>query len=158
MRPLDWRSACVWLRPRGRCSALVYEASRQTLTLSLWELWGQIVYFWAIQGLCSSDVNISNVHPKDLSFVIAESFPTFIHCIMPNPEDPDRFQQNWHQQIQHWCIQMNWSPDQVKDLPYKTNELIPTRLPTPTRFTSQMNWFQLGQFPNQLNKFTIQLR
>ena len=105
---------------------------------------------------CSSDLNISNVHPKDLSFVIAESFPTFIHCIMPNPEDPDRFQQNWHQQIQHWCIQMNWSPDQVKDLPYKTNELIPTRLPTPTRTSSPMTWFQVSQFPNQVNKFILQ--
>ena len=47
--------------------------------------------------------------------------------------------------------------DRVNKLPYKTSELILSRLPTPTRTSSQMNWFQLDQFPNQVNKFTLHM-
>ena len=175
------------------------------------------------RGHCSSDLNISNVHPKDFSFRIDEIALIFISCITPscspwgrwgsdtterlhfhfslsctgegngdplqcscleNPRDggawwaavygvtQSRTQLKWlssntkHRRcrqiptkwdrFQHQCIQMNQFPDRV-NLPYKTNELIPMRLPPPTTASFQMNVFQLDQFPNQVNKFTLQM-
>ena len=71
-----------------------YEASRQTLNWSVSIRPGCLIL--SHSGLCSPDLNISNVHPIDLTFGIDESFPTFISCIMLNTEDTDRFQQNRH--------------------------------------------------------------
>ena len=41
----------------------------------------------SFRGRCSSDLNTSNVHAKDLSFRIDEISPTFISCIIPNTID-----------------------------------------------------------------------
>ena len=107
---------------------------------------------------CSSDLNKSNIHPKDLPFWIGEIFPMFISFITPKHkrrrQSPMKTAQT--DSLPHQCIQTNWLSHQVNKLPYKTNELIPTRLPTPTRASSPMTWFQVSQFPNQVNKFTLQ--
>ena len=60
---------------------------------------------------CSFDLNISNMHPKDLSFRTDEIFPIFAKHKTPKHKRCRQFPTKMVQdRFQHQCIQMNWPP------------------------------------------------